>query len=338
MTTWQQYWQNEGEQRNQDMLDALRARGGSYDQIKVRRIAAEEKMAANPGTGVGSVYNPVLGRPQVRDALGGTMAAGWNIGGAIADGTPVQLMGRGAGIVADAKQGRGSGDNLSTGTTADRTGSLPSSGGFSPTIPSDANGEDAYIAGPDGSCTLGNYAVGKAPVGSFKTLKECREAQDSDYNCEGGVCKPVAKGTGKYKSIGQCQAALVPAGFTGGQCAGVKYIVTGEVIGYSPSGGIWGIGNTVPVGGFQTTGIGPVKRAQTYDQQFINTSSGSNEWFFAVEFAAGWEDDASVAIPKAFNGSSIRPTVTNIQVTVAPDTPVQEPPGGCGNPAKVCPS
>lgn len=213
MTTWQQYWQNEGEQRNQDMLDALRARGGSYDQIKVRRIAAEEKMAANPGTGVGSVYNPVLGRPQVRDALGGTMAAGWNIGGAIADGTPVQLMGRGAGIVADAKQGRGSVDNLSAGTTADRTGSLPSSGGFSPTIPSDANGEDAYIAGPDGSCTLGNYAVGKAPPGSFKTLQECRKAQDSDYNCEGGVCKPVAKGTGKYKSIGECQAALAAQPF-----------------------------------------------------------------------------------------------------------------------------
>lgn len=211
MTTWQDYWKNEGQQKNQDLLDMLRARGGVYDRQNLGRIRAEKKMSQQRGTGIGAEYNPILGKPMVRDALGGVNSADWNIGGNIASGTPVQLMGRGFGIVADAKPSKQGGDVLSTGTQSDRTGSLPTGFNFGSGSGSgndNSNSEDAWIAGPDGSCTMGNYAKGKAPVGSFKTLAECRSAQDSDYNCVSGECKVVLKGTGKYKSLAECKAKL----------------------------------------------------------------------------------------------------------------------------------
>jgi hypothetical protein len=341
--SWQQYWANEGQQRNQDMLDALRARDGAYDQAKLARLRAEEAARAI-GTGIGAEYNPILGKPMVRDALGGTNTADQNIGGNIASGTPVQIMGRGAGIVADAKQSRAAGDQLSTGNQLDRTGSgFSSSSSFSP-VPGggggtpDSDGEDAWIPEADGSCTLRNYPVGKVPANSFKTRADCREAQDNSYNCAGGKCEKASAGTaGRYKSLSECEAALIPAGFTGGQCAGVKYVVTGQVVGYATNGGTWGAGNIVPVGGFQITGLGPIQWAQTYDQQHANTG-GAGGWYFAVRFADVLRQDFGVLIPRAFSGSSVRPTVTNIQVTVAPDSLVQEPPGGCGNPPKICPA
>jgi hypothetical protein len=198
-------------------------------------------------------------------------------------------------------------------------------------------GEDVWIAEPNGECKLVNVATGKAPVGSFKTKQECRQAQDSEYNCEGdGVCKPAPKGQGKYKTKSECEAALVLPGFTGGQCAGVKYVVTGEVVGKNTSGGTWGEGNTIQVGGSQTTGIGPIEWVQTYSQRHGNTN-GPNGWFFAVRFANGIRQDVGVAIPYAWNGNPSRPEVTSITVSVAADSPVQEQPGGCGNPPKRCP-
>jgi hypothetical protein len=192
---------------------------------------------------------------------------------------------------------------------------------------SDKDGEDVWVAGQNGECTLINVPAGKAPADSFKTKQECREAQDSDYNCEGaGICKAVPKGTGKYKSKSECEKAVITPSFTGGQCVGVKYIVTGEVV--SPT---WNNGVPIPVGGFQTTGLGPILWIQTRDQQFANTS-GRNGWYFAVRFSDGIKQYFGVLIPRSTNS-----IIQNITISVAPDSPIQEPPEGCGNPAKVCP-
>lgn len=43
------------------------------------------------------------------------------------------------------------------------------------------------------------------------------------WSCSGGVCSPDANGI--YNSQAECEAALVPANFTGGQCVGVSYNV-----------------------------------------------------------------------------------------------------------------
>jgi hypothetical protein len=222
-------------------------------------------------------------------------------------------MGRGAGIVADAKQSRSTGDQLSTGNQLDRTG-FSGSGGSK-----DSDGEDAWIAEADGSCTLRNYPVGKTPPNSFKTREACREAQDNSYNCVGGKCEKAPAGTaGRYKSLGECEAALVSPGFTGGQCV-VNYRIrlTWPTV-------FNGIGNTSDHGPY----LGPIIAIR---QQFIEIPyTNAEKW-------------RAIVTHKNITGETIETAITD---------QIMAPGGGfsswsiiddgqannCGDPAKICPT
>lgn len=332
MANWQDYWKNEGQQKNQDLLDMLRARGGVYDRQNLGRIRAEEKMAQQRGTGVGAEYNPILGKPMVKDALGGVNSADWNIGGNIASGTPVQLMGRGFGIVADAKPSKpGDGDVTSAGNAANRTGS------FSPLFlggggTTDNDSENVYVPGPDGSCELKNYAPGKAPKDSFKTLKECREAQDNEYICEEGVCKVAPKGTGKYKSLGECQAALVPAGFTGGQCDGVLYRVFWTVSFTSVFGEIVP-GNTFSGAALVTGPVKGIVKDGTPRPPISGNPLPSTDYVYYVKGKpTNDRPDGKFPLPLGISGVlTSNESITSVQR-------VDNLPDNCGDPPKVCPS
>ena len=65
-----------------------------------------------------------------------------------------------------------------------------------------------------------NWLGSKA--GPFNPCKHMMAVRDlAKWKCVGGVCIKAADGT--YNSQAECEAALVPATFTGGQCVGLAY-------------------------------------------------------------------------------------------------------------------
>ena len=55
------------------------------------------------------------------------------------------------------------------------------------------------------------------PFNPCKHMMAVRDQNDQKWSCSGGVCSPDANGP--YNSQAECEAALIPPTFTGGQCA-----------------------------------------------------------------------------------------------------------------------
>lgn len=62
------------------------------------------------------------------------------------------------------------------------------------------------------------------PGGTYPDLPAARDAVR--WYCSGGACYPTTDASGPYASKSECEAALVPPPFTGGQCEGVSYVIT----------------------------------------------------------------------------------------------------------------
>ena len=94
---------------------------------------------------------------------------------------------------------------------------------------------------PDGFQNYGSAVVNENAVPLYlhciigtsvpKNLN-CSFLDPQKWSCFAGVCSPDPNGI--YNSQAQCEAALIPPPFTGGQCAGIFYTVT--AIDITPSG------------------------------------------------------------------------------------------------------
>lgn len=80
------------------------------------------------------------------------------------------------------------------------------------------------------------------------------------WKCANGVC--LQDPTGIYNSKAECEAALIPANFTGGQCVGIRYRVEVRGVLYYNDG----TGRTLPFASFTwaVSGESPISYAEPY--------------------------------------------------------------------------
>ncbi len=110
------------------------------------------------------------------------------------------------------------------------------------------------------------------------------------WKCSGGVCSPDENGI--YNSQAECEAALVPPLFTGGQCVGIAYNISYSVTVLRVDGGTNTIVGTVD--GLSGDGtFGPITNI------FIRRPTS-----FVVQVVATCNNYSSVAYDRILDGSS----------------------------------
>ena len=77
---------------------------------------------------------------------------------------------------------------------------------------------------PDFTQIDGSRSWKGSSAGPFNPCKHMITVQKDKWKCENGVC--VKSKFGIYNTKAECEAALIPPSFTGGQCEGVVYLVT----------------------------------------------------------------------------------------------------------------
>lgn len=111
----------------------------------------------------------------------------------------------------------------------------------------------------------------------------CPPKPISKWSCFGGVCSPDPNGI--YNSKAECEAALIPPPFTGGQCLGVAYAVQ-FLVTFSSSPSLYGL--------YIVSGNTPLQEAQYTDLemtiftgQFETTTTGISSIGFVRRQANG---------------------------------------------------
>lgn len=103
------------------------------------------------------------------------------------------------------------------------------------------------------------------------------------WSCSGGVCSPDANGI--YNSQAECEAALIPPPFTGGQCLGVAYAVQ-FLVTFSSSPSLYGLyiaGGNTPLQETQYTDL----QMTIFTGQFETTTTGISSIGFVRRQANG---------------------------------------------------
>lgn len=78
---------------------------------------------------------------------------------------------------------------------------------------------------PDFTQIDGSRSWKGSNAGPFNPCKHMIVVQKDKWECENGVC--VKSKFGLYKTKAECESARIPANFTGGQCVGIEYSVSG---------------------------------------------------------------------------------------------------------------
>lgn len=156
-------------------------------------------------------------------------------------------------------------------------------------------------------------------AGPFNPCKHMMAVRDrltggGSWSCAGGVCSQT--GSGPYATKAECEAALIPPPFTGGQCAGAPYTLfyNYTLREAAPPNAIAGSGSG------SKSGIGPVSGISKVDDGTFTT--------YSVVFANGTQFAFSVG-----NASFIVRSDELFQSVVRLDGL----PDDCGNLPSTCP-
>lgn len=160
-----------------------------------------------------------------------------------------------------------------------------------------------------------NWLGSKA--GPFNPCKHMMAVRDlAKWKCVGGVCIKSADGT--YNSQAECEAALVPPSFTGGQCVGTVYTpILNGIVRYVDDGSVFG----TYVNLARATRIGPLSGLRM-------TTNGTPNNLYLAGTAAGVP---FLELVSSSGGSRRELDGSGVAITLSGS------PDDCGNAPPTCP-
>ncbi len=233
-----------------------------------------------------------------------------------------------------------SGSGTGTGLGGSGTGGIGGTGGTGPggspvSTPGDGS-TPRYRPNENGECTA-VYYTGATKEGDFDDPAECAGGQPNSksYYCEGGKCYATAPGSGRYDSLEDCEAAIIP-GFQGGQCEGVNYTVKVSISATSTNADGTFDGGTVTsdinLALNSTTLLGAISGIRI-NPTFSGVVESSNGTFTPVAIADGSVTSNGVGIVSFVSGGYAKNfRIANMQIIRGDGLPDQ-----CGSKSPSCP-
>jgi hypothetical protein len=314
-----------------------------YDQRAARRAEQAskeiERQKLNGAESLG--HKAIIGPNPVYGGYDVSTASGGRIRGVLPDtsrsfgkGDQVSVVVGSRGARLDAKSsGLGAAGSLASsatsatgstsGTSGSASGSVVSGGGGGGSGGNDGS-TPRYRPNPDGSCSPVYYTGGTKP-GDYDDPGKCAGDQPNSksYYCEGGKCYATTAGNGKYNSLADCQAGIVP-GFKGGQCEGTVYSCKFKWSGKAQQTGSSEIKNAVGNGEFIATG--PISGSLTFGSTGYTPSyPGASSMSSSIDYEASGLNPAGGVFVSDASGS-----ITETSPISGPDD--------CGDKPDSCPT
>jgi hypothetical protein len=149
------------------------------------------------------------------------------------------------------------------------------------------------------------------------------------WSCSGGVCSPDANGI--YNSQAECEAALVPPLFTGGQCAGTLYTIVWRWRQFQTSDGalIYDSQASFYPTGITSDAFGKLDNFEIVNGQVLAGSSNPQNGFFL-----GYVGDSTPKFHTGASGSFRFGTGITNEITIQS---ISGSPDNCGDLPSTCP-